>query len=149
MAPESSFVFLHYLTTVFDDIGDGVILVTIEPHFTYRLTLANKPFLSLSGYPEHWVGKTLNEVIAPENFRFIDRSYRRVIRSREAYQYTRWFTLPSGRRALHVKLLPILNGLGDCVHIAAIAQDVTETVRLRQTLADQHKLLQKAAAGKR
>src|SRR5260370_24319503 len=53
----SSLVFLQYLTTVFDNIADGVLLIGVEPRDTFKLVMANKTFFEFSGYPDDSIGK--------------------------------------------------------------------------------------------
>ncbi|HSX33451.1 MAG TPA: PAS domain-containing protein [Candidatus Saccharimonadales bacterium] len=141
MTHGASLIFLNYLTTVFDEIDDGVVLVTVEPNFEYRLTLANKRLLKLCGYSADAIGKRIADVVTPERFQVLDRHYRKVIASHKPFKTTQWIRLPAGRRSLQAKFIPIVNSMGVCVHIAVIVQDITELARLRETLAAQRQVL--------
>lgn len=128
----SSLVFLHYLSTVLDNIKDAILLIGIEPDDTYRLLLANKVFFEISGYPPESTGKDVAEVVGPEGFAFLSKQYQRVIQSKKPYEYTKWSDVPAGRLAFDVQLLPILNTVGECAQIIVITRDVTERENLRQ-----------------
>jgi len=146
MEATTSFVFLNYLTTVFDDIGDGILLVGIEPGPVYRLAVTNRALIDLSGYPADSVGKPISELVSPEIFAVLDHYYQRVIQTRQPVTFTHRFTLPAGKRIVQTKLIPILNAVGQCTHIAAIVHDKTENVRLRELLAAQSRALRQPPA---
>jgi PAS domain S-box-containing protein len=127
----SSLVFLHYLTTVFDNISDAILLIGIEPDEHFRLLLANEAFNRNTGHPKSVVGKLIDEVVTPESYTQLKPRYKKVIADKQPLTYTEWFDVPLGRQAFEVKLIPILNAVGQCVQIAAITRNVTELHDLR------------------
>ena len=131
----SSLVFLQYLTTVFDNIQDSILLIGLEPQGVYRLLLANKPFFRTSGFPQDSLGKTVPEIVGEEPAKYLIRHYKTVIRTKKPLEYTRWSDVPTGRKAFEVQLIPILNTVGEVVQIAALTRDVTEVLELREQVA--------------
>jgi PAS domain S-box-containing protein len=127
----SSLVFLQYLTTVFDNIADGVLLISVEPRDTFKLAMANKTFFEFSGYPNDSIGKKVSDIVSPESFMFLSRQYKKVIKNKRALEYLRWSDVPNGMRAFEVRMVPIFNTTGDCLLIACIIHDATEREQLR------------------
>jgi PAS domain S-box-containing protein len=128
----SSLVFLQYLTTVFDNIADGILLINVDSTDRFSLALANKTFFKFSGYPEDSIGKNVSEVVSHESYAFLSRQYKKVIRTKRPLGYLRWSEVPAGMRAFEVRLVPVFNTTGDCVQIAAIIHDATEREQLRK-----------------
>lgn len=133
MQPElSSLVFLQYLTAVFDNIADAILLINVEPRGKYRLLLANNAFFTASGYTRDVVGKEVIDIVPPENYPALLRQYQRAIRTKKPVEYTKWSTVPKGKRAFKTKLIPILNTVGDTVQIAALTHDITDYLNLQE-----------------
>jgi PAS domain S-box-containing protein len=130
----SSLVFLQYLTTVLDNIADGILLVSIDGPDNFTLTMANRPFLVISGYPEDSVGKNLRDIVSPESYAFLTRQYRKVVRTKHAHDYIRWAEVPAGMRAFDVRMVPVFNTTGDCIQIACFIHDATEREQLREEI---------------
>ncbi|HSX35147.1 MAG TPA: PAS domain-containing protein [Candidatus Saccharimonadales bacterium] len=128
----SSLVYIQYLSTVFDNIADGILLINIEGPNSYRLSMANKPYFAFSGYPEDSVGKKLPEFLTGESYTFLSRQFRKVIKTKKTVDYTRWADMPSGLRAINGRLVPIFSTTGECIQIAAILHDCTEQEQLRE-----------------
>jgi len=144
MKPEtSSLVFLHYLTTVFDNIRDAIMLIGIEPGNTYRLLLVNQVFLRISGYPADSVGKKVSEIVTPEGYAFLVQQYKKVMRSKKSLEYLRWSDVPAGRFAFEVQLLPVLNTVDECAQIIVITRNVTERENLREEVKKLRQRLEK------
>jgi len=130
----SSLVFLHYLTTVFDNITDAIFLVGIE-NKRYRLLLANEAFSKFSGYSPDSIGKFADEFITDaESFISITSNFKKVIDTKKPVEYFRWANVPLGRQAYQIKYIPILNAVGECVQIVGITRNITEAL----TLQDQY-----------
>ncbi len=128
----SSLVFLNYLTTIFDNIADAIILIGVEPKGKYRLLLANDAFYMSSGHTEEALGREIVDIVHPDAYVALIKHYQKVVRTKRAVELTSWYTVPRGRRAFHVKLIPITNTVGDVVQIAGLNRDVTEILNLRE-----------------
>gem|GEM_PF-1622553 len=131
----SSLVYIQYLTTVFDNIADGILLINIEGPSSYRLTMANKPFFAFTGYPADSVGKKISEFLANDQHTFLSRQFRKVIKTKKPVDYTRWTETPTGLRAISGHLVPIFGTTGNTVQIAAIIHDCTEQEQLREEVS--------------
>lgn len=130
----SSLVFLHYLTTVFDNIKDAILLIGVEPDNIYRLLLANKVFFTASGYPADSIGKEVVEIVGTEGFAHLAKKYQIVIQSKQPYEYMDWSDVPAGRLAFEVQLIPVLNTVGEVAQIVVITRNVTEREKLREAV---------------
>ena len=127
----SSLVFLHYLTTVFDNIHDAILLIAVEPNEQYRLLLANSAFARNTGRTDVPVGKRIDEFVEPESYALLKPRYNKVVATKQPTTYQDWYNVPLGRQAFEVTLIPILNAVGQCVQIAAITRNITELSDLR------------------
>jgi PAS domain S-box-containing protein len=128
----SSLVFLHYLTTVFDNIKDAILLIGVEPDNKYRLLLANKVFTKISGFPASSIGKEIAEIVGQEGYAFLVKKYQQVIKTKKSVEYMSWSDVPAGRMAFEVQLIPIFSTVGECAQIIVITRDVTEREKLRE-----------------
>jgi len=142
MVPEtSSLVFLQYLTTVFDNITDAIMLIGIEKG-GYRLLTANTAFFAISGYPRESIGKEVGEIVSPTAYHFLLNQYKKAMQAKRPIEYSHWSDVPIGRRAYAVKIIPVLNTVGEPVQLAAVTRDVTEWEETRTELRQLRKKLQ-------
>jgi PAS domain S-box-containing protein len=144
MQPEtSSLVFLQYLTTVFDNIDDAVLLIGVEPKGQYRLLMANEAFFRNTGYQrETSVGILLQEIIAPEDYMHRARQYHKVVTGKRPYTYQHWYNVPIGRQSYIIKLIPVLNAVGEVIQVASISRNTTELEMLKEKVAETTKTLE-------
>jgi len=137
MASESSsLVFLQYLTAVFDNLTEAITLIGVEPHHTYRLLVANEGFNRGTGHSKKEIGKTVQEIVKPEAYKKLVPQYQKVIKTKKPIQFTEWYDVPIGKQAFEVKMIPIINAVGECVQIACITRNVTEMRQLEQQLKE-------------
>ncbi len=137
----SSLVYLQYLTTVFDNVQDVVLLIAVEPGQTYRLLMANDAYFRETGYDRTTIGEALQDIVNKKSYAHLTAQYNAVIETKEALFFTHWYTVPNGEQAFSVKLIPILNALGEVVQIASISRNVTELEELRQKVTETTKAL--------
>ncbi len=141
----SSLVFLEYLTTVFDNIKDAVLLVSIEPHGKYKLLLANAGFERSSGHHKSEIGAYIDEIVTPTSYDTLKKLYKKVVDTKKTVTQTGWYEVPIGRRAYENTMIPIFSAVGEVIQIAVITRDVTELLNLRQELRDTASQLEKTA----
>jgi len=122
----SSLMFINYLSMVFDNVGHSVVLVTVEPDDRYKVLLTNKTFGSTSGFPKPETGTYIDEALEPAVYEQVASHYRRVVQTKEPVEYSEWMETPRGKRRFEVKMIPILNSVGECIQFAVISQDVTD-----------------------
>jgi PAS domain-containing protein len=150
MAPKSSsLVFLHYLTTVFDNISDAILLIGVEPNDNFRLLLANQGFTRGTGHSMDNIGKLISEIVLPKSYVTLSKKYKQVIATKNSMQFTTWYETPLGNQAYAVQLIPILSAVGECVQIAAISHNVTELCSLQDEVRRLKKELQTATSSQK
>jgi len=130
----SSLVFLHYLTTVFDSIEEAILLIGVEEDEHYRLLIANQAYARNTGRVSIPVGELLSDSVDPETFETLKKQYRQVVTTKQPMSFTQQYKVPLGMQTYAVRLLPILNSVGEVVQIAGIARNVTEIENLREEL---------------
>jgi PAS domain S-box-containing protein len=134
MVPQTtSLVFLQYLTTVFDNITDAIVLIGIEKK-GFRLLLANNAFFANTGYPPDSIGKLMSEIAVPDVYRFISKQYKKAIKTKQPIEYSYWGEMPRGKRAYTVKAIPVLNTVGEPMQLAVVVRDVTEWTNMQAEL---------------
>ena len=138
-------VFLQYLTTVFDTIDEAIMLIGIEPHDTFRLLMANAGFSRATGHTIDDIGKLVSEIVEPVTYKRLVPHYLKVVKTKKPVSFTEWYDVPLGRLVYEVKFIPILNAVGECVHIACVTRNVTEMHRLREQLAETVETLEQVA----
>ena len=130
-------MFLQFTATVFDNIEDTILLVGIEADKTYRLLMANAAFGRGSGHiTEKSIGKLVSEIVSPESYKVLVKWYEKVIKIKKPLNVTAWMNVPLGLQAFDIKMIPILNTMGECVQIAVITHNITEVLKLRAELKD-------------
>ncbi len=130
----SSLVFLNYLTTVFDNVADAIILIGVEAKGAYRLLLANHAFYASTGHSEDIIGREVTDIVAPGTYPGLLKHYQKAIRTKQPHEYTTWIQVPRGRRAYRIKLIPILNTVGEVAQLAGITRDVTDHLNMQEEL---------------
>ena len=125
------------------------MLVGIEKEKdVFRLLLANDAFFVISGYPKDSVGKTLLEVVGRQGYDFLAEKYHAAIQTRKPQEYTYWWDVPLGRRSYSVKVIPVLNTVGEPVQLAVITRDVTAVAENHEELKRLRALIREQKSGK-
>ena len=137
MSPRS-FVFLQYVTTIFDNLKDAVVLLSVEEDNKFRLMLANKTFHTITGYKEHTVGKELSEFVPPDLIKPFARLFDEVAKTKQSQLFFTWAKVPLGDRAYEMDIIPVLGTVNEVVQIIVLARDVTELTRLREEVQCLH-----------
>jgi hypothetical protein len=147
MVPKtSSMVFLQYLTTVFDNIQDGVLLIAVEPHNTFRLLMANRGFGRNTGHGMGVIGKTIEEIVAsPETYHKLLPRYLEAIKAKKPVEFTDTYDEPRGVQVYEMQILPVTSAVGEVVQLAVIARNVTELHQLRHQIREAGESLEQVA----
>jgi PAS domain S-box-containing protein len=113
---------------IVEGIADGILITTIDGVITY----ANLAFQSMMGYGEAIVGMHLNELIAPEERRFVPAVIQRLIQA-GTWQGTRTYLRGDGSTFdANISLVLIRDEAGQPHSRAAIVRDLTRQRRLEQ-----------------
>jgi hypothetical protein len=139
MSALSNFVFLQYLTTVFDSLDELILLISVEPDGKYKILVTNKTYMQISGRTESPAGKYVSDVVSPDTWDELREKYETVVATKKPLEFTQTYKVPLGKQTYKVKLLPILNSVGEVVQIAGIASNVT----VLKNLQDQVEQLRK------
>ncbi len=128
----SSLVFIQYLTTVFDNLGQSVLLISIEPENRYKVLLVNKTFGSTSGFPNDVVGKYVDEILPPAALEQVTARYQSALHTKQVVAYADWMETPRGRRRFDVKIIPIVNSVGECTQFVVMSEDITNEYQTKR-----------------
>ena len=132
MGQTSSLVFLNYLTTVFDNLDEAILLLNVEANGRYRFMMANERYKHITGRDKNPVGELVSDVVAPETFQKVKKRYDQVVQTKEPTIFTDSYRVPLGIETYEIKLIPVLNSVGQVVQIAGIVRNITELQRLRE-----------------
>lgn len=130
----SPFIFIEYLSTVFDNLGQSVLLVRVEDG-RFKALLVNKTFGQTSGLPNDITGRYIDEILSPEMYKQAARHYQSAIELKQPTRYAEWIDVPNGKRMYDTKLIPIVNSVGEAEQFVVISRDITEEHMLRQQLS--------------
>ncbi len=115
---------LHYLRTIMDNIHDLVILIGVKPNDSYQILYVNRALCDAVGYSEsEIVGKDIIEVLGPDQCQGLAEYYQKVITSKQSVVYAAERTYPAGVKKFEVKLVPVLNSVGECIQIIGITRE--------------------------
>ncbi len=115
---------LEYLHTILNNIHDLVIVIVVGPEESYKVAYLNKAFSDFVGYTDI-VGKQVSEVVEPETYASLRAHYRQAKSTKKEVTFLLPGTsTPNGVLSFEVKLIPILNTLGECVQIIAISREM-------------------------
>ena len=104
---------------------------------TGRYLVANRAFASMSGLQvEHIVGRTVDELMPPDDARLSIANDTQVLASGRSIQTERSIDTPAGRRQLLVTTSPVRNGAGKAVAVAGVAVDITERLQAETALQE-------------
>lgn len=138
-------VFIQYLTTVFDNIHDAILLIGVEPNNTFRLLMVNKGFNRGSGHTTEEIGKTVQEITQPKTYEKLVKRYQTVVKTKKRQAFTEEYEVPMGKQVYEVQLIPIFNSVGTCTQIACITHNVTELHRLQRRLQETAETLEQVS----
>ncbi len=131
----SSLVFLQYLTTVFDNIQDAILLIGVGSDNEYQLLLANPGYLRSTGSKKVESGSNIKEIFTPRVYQKLTKHYKKAAVDKEPITFTEDLEMPLGCQTYEIRIIPILNAVGECVQLAVIMRDITELHHLRTKLA--------------
>lgn len=137
-------IFLNYLSKVFENLDDGIILCKVRSDRDLEALLVNQGFYKITGYKKGSVEKIVDELaLQPQNESFVEECYK-VIQTRQIKRAESVISVPNGLKRLCVKIIPVVNSFGEATHMVLIGRDITESTakdkRLRELEAELAKL---------
>jgi hypothetical protein len=123
-------IFLQYLTAVFDNIEEAVLLIGVDPE-GYRALFTNDQLMTMLGYTPEDTGKLIKDIVPPQRFRIIVRHYDEVVQSKQPHSFVYTARTIYGIRTLRATLIPVLNTYGTCTHIVSLIRNITKAKQRR------------------
>jgi PAS domain S-box-containing protein len=142
----------EHLVIIFQNVSDLVFLIGVEPGPRFRCLAANPALLKAVGVAEQEiVGKSVDDILPPEEATAIIENYTRALLAREPITYKEQRNLPAGQQMFETTLTPALNGQGECTHLLGTSINITEQKKaegaLRESEARYRSLFDNALEG--
>src|SRR5688572_29961272 len=100
----SSLIFLQYLTSVFDNIDEMIVLFGIEPKWKFRVLLTNSAFNRATGLTEDVTGRLAQEVLVPKALIALQHHGKKVVKTKRKVEFSDWFDMAGSHHAFEIKL---------------------------------------------
>jgi two-component system cell cycle sensor histidine kinase/response regulator CckA len=125
------------LAIIFQNVSDLVFLIRVEPGPRFRYLAVNPVLLKSVGITEQEVvGKSVDDILPPEEVSAITENYTRALLAREPITYKEQRNLPAGQQMFETTLTPVLNGQGECTHLLGISINITEQKKAESALRE-------------
>jgi hypothetical protein len=108
---------------ILENIQDIVILIGVNPDAGFTVLYVNQAFPESLGHDDV-AGKKVVDVVGEKVYKKLRQHYIQVINTRKLHSYRTETDTPTGHKVFDVKLLPVLNALGECKQIIAISHEV-------------------------
>ncbi len=128
-------------SAIFENSPVDLVFMSVQPDGRIVCEDANPAWERHSGYPRAFVvGRSLEEVLPPEQAEFATMQYRRAIESQQPveYQYTAQF--PVGEVSRRSFLVPLPGDSGHIEHVLLTSVDLTEMRRVEAQLRQAQKM---------
>lgn len=110
---------------ILDNINDLVIMIGVKPNGSFPILYVNRPLSRCLGYVESdIIGREIAEVVGEDYFVTLHKRYMKVINTKKEIHYKTLLEGPAGAKYLEVKLLPVLNSVGECIQLIGITREV-------------------------
>lgn len=108
--------------TLFEDIYDGLVLVSVVDESTFRVQRVNPSYEALTGCSNAELkGKRVHAI--PGDDRTIETRCRTCVEDRQPVEYTEWLTRGGETRLLQTRLLPLVED-GQVVQLVCVVREV-------------------------
>lgn len=129
-------IFLNYLSTVFENLDDAIVLCKVRSDRDLETLLLNQGFYSLTGYEKGDAKKLGDELAAQKpNRPFIEQCYQ-AIQDKKNHEAESIISVPNGLKHMCVKMLPVVNSLGEVTHMVLIGRDITGDLAKDQRITE-------------
>ncbi|HEY2617856.1 MAG TPA: PAS domain-containing protein [Acetobacteraceae bacterium] len=128
-------------SAVFENSPVDLVFMSVQPDGRIVCEEANPAWEHHSGYPRAFVvGRSLEEVLPPEQAEFATMQYRRAIESRQPVEYEYTARFPIGEVARRSFLVPLPGDSGAIEHVLLTSIDLTEMRRVEAQLRQAQKM---------
>ncbi len=128
-------------SAVFENSPVDLVFMAVQPDGRIVCEDANPAWTRHSGYSrESVVGKSLDEILPPEQAEFATMQYRRAIETRMPVEYEYTARFPIGEVARRSFLVPLPGDSGRIEHVLLNSVDLTEMRRVEAQLRQAQKM---------
>jgi PAS domain S-box-containing protein len=128
-------------SAIFENSPVDLVMMAVQPDGRIVCEDANPAWERHSGYSREFVvGRSLEEILPPEQAEFASMQYRRAIESRQPIEYEYTAQFPVGERSRHSFLVPLPGDSGRIEHVLLTAVDLTEMRRMEAQLRQAQKM---------
>ena len=128
-------------SAMFENSPVDLVFMAVKPDGRIVCEDANPAWERHSGYPRNFVvGKSLEEILPPEQAAFATMQYRRAIETKEVVEYEYTARFPVGEVSRRSFLVPLPGDNGEVGHVLLTAIDLTEMRRVEAQLRQAQKM---------
>ncbi len=130
----------HY-SAIFEHSPVDLVMMGVQPDGRIVCEEANPAWERHSGYPRDFVvGRSLDEILPPEQAEFAKMQYRRAIESGEPVEYEYTAQFPIGESSRRSFLVPLPGDSGQIEHVLLTAVDLTAMRQVEAELRQAQKM---------
>jgi PAS domain S-box-containing protein len=128
-------------SAMFENSPVDLVFMAVESDGRLVCEDANPAWERHSGYSRDFVvGRSLDDILPPEQATFATLQYRRAIETKEVVEYEDTALLPIGEVSRRSFLVPLLGDSGEVEHVLLTAVDLTEMRRVEAQLRQAQKM---------
>ncbi len=128
-------------SAIFEHAPVDLVFMSIQPDGRIVCEDANPAWERHSGYPRDFViGRSLEEILPPEQVEFATMQYRRAIETRQPVEYEYTAQFPIGQVSRRSFLVPLPGDSGRIEHVLLAAIDLTEMRQVEAQLRQAQKM---------
>ncbi len=120
-------IFLNYLSKVFENLDDAILLFELDKTQSLQLLLVNNGFYNMTGFHKMPIKKLEQELESASDLDFMQR-LQEVIATKTLTESQTTQTTPNGTITAYIKIIPVLTSLGEVTHLVLLARDISEQV---------------------
>lgn len=130
------------LRKIIDYLGIVAFVIDVGPDDSFRLAAINERHEQLTGLRHAQVaGSRVDEVLAPEEARLVEKRYRQCVQQRAPIDYQEKLELPIGTTYWRTFLVPFMDAGGRVFRMLGTAFEISHTVHLELETQYQSTLL--------
>ena len=136
------------LSAIYENVPGIVFYIAVEPDGEFRFLSVSRDFLVATGLTrEQIVGSLVRDVIPAPSCDMVLNHYREAIRSGQLVRWEEESVYPAGRRYGEVAVTPLYDANGVVTHLIGIVHDITQRIRLEESLRESEERLRLAMSG--
>jgi PAS domain S-box-containing protein len=122
---------------IFNGVSDLLFLIGVEAGPQFRCLMINHSYVKRTGRTREQIeGKLIEEIVSPEQARFVIAKYTAAIQTRGLIVYEESADVPAGQLVVETTLTPVFDEQGNCTHLLGDSRDITERKRMEKALRE-------------